>query len=162
MQRGLVKVWSRCTISHASVAAHKTRNRYTLFLLFDLIAKEIFLIDNHWFSLQVAASSNGGGLSLRLPLKGIKTSLVHLEVKADNVTLVVNRAPAKIMSSEVCTYDGLICGGFQAIATRGFLYVAVSNIGAVPAEFRASVTNCTQGVLPIQVCSIVFSVLPMI
>jgi Male gamete fusion factor len=99
---------------------------------------------------QVSASTGGGGLALRLPLKGVKTSLVTLEIVADNVTLVVNRAPAKIITSEVCTFDGVVCGGFQAIATRGFLHVAVQNMGTVAAEFRASVTECSEGVLPVQ------------
>lgn len=56
---------------------------------------------------QVTSVSNGGGLALRLPLKGIKTSLVTLELKADNVTLVMNRAPGKILSSEVGFWERL-------------------------------------------------------
>jgi len=87
-------------------------------------------------------------LSLRLPIKGIRTSLVTLEVKADDVQLVVNRAPGKILSSEVCTFDGVICGGFTAISGTGFLKCKVQNTGAVAAEFRAGILGCSGGVLP--------------
>lgn len=98
---------------------------------------------------QIAADSDGGGLSLRLPLQGMRTSLVTLEVRADDVQLVTNRAPAKIISSQICTFDGAVCGSFQAIATKGLLRVAVNNTGLVPADFWASVLSCSAGVLPV-------------
>jgi hypothetical protein len=98
---------------------------------------------------QVAAAAAGGGLALRLPLAGVRTSLVTLEVRADDVALTVNRAPGKILGSAVCTFDGAACGGFQGIATRGFLRVEVQNTGAVAAEFRAGVMGCSAGVLPV-------------
>jgi len=98
---------------------------------------------------QIAAGLTGGGLSLRLPLKGVRTSMLTLEVRADDLQLVINRAPGKIISFEVCTFDGAQCGGFQAIAAKGFLRVAVNNTGAVAAEFRAAVLSCTAGVLPV-------------
>jgi hypothetical protein len=98
---------------------------------------------------QVAAAAAGGGLSLRLPVPGVRTSLVTLEVRADDVALVVNRAPAKILAAEVCTFDFASCGAFQAIATRGFLRVRVGNVGAVAADFRAGVIGCSAGVLPV-------------
>ena len=94
-------------------------------------------------------ATNGGGLSLRLPIKGIRTSLVTLEVKADDVQLVVNRAPGKILSSEMCTFDRVQCGGFTAISGTGFLNVKVQNTGAVAAEFRAGILGCSGGVLPV-------------
>ncbi len=94
------------------------------------------------------AGTGEGGLSLRLPIKGIRTSLVTLEVKADDVQLVVNRAPGKILSSEVCTFDGVRCGGFTAISGTGFLNIKVQNTGAVAAEFRAGILGCSGGVLP--------------
>lgn len=90
-----------------------------------------------------------GNLSLRLPIKGIRTSMVTLEVKADDVQLVVNRAPGKILSSEMCTFDGVQCGGFTAISGTGFLKIKVQNTGAVAAEFRAGILGCTGGVLPV-------------
>lgn len=40
-------------------------------------------------------------LSLNLPLRGIRTSLLSLAVAADNVTFVVNRSPARIDAVEV-------------------------------------------------------------
>jgi hypothetical protein len=98
---------------------------------------------------QIAAAAAGGGLSLRLPVPGVRTSLVTLEVRADNVALVVNRAHAKILAAEVCTFDFASCGAFQAIATRGFLRVRVGNVGAVAADFRAGVVGCSAGVLPV-------------
>ena len=98
---------------------------------------------------QVSSTQDGGGLALRLPLKGIRTSLVTLEVKADDLQLVVNRAPGKIISSEVCTFNGVLCGGFTAISGTGFLKVGVQNTGAVAADFRAGVLGCSGGVLPV-------------
>ncbi len=92
--------------------------------------------------------NDGGGLSLSLPIKGIRTSLVTLEVKADDVQLVVNRAPGKIVFSEVCTFDEVMCGGFTAISGTGFMKVQVQNTGAVAAEFRAGILGCSGGVLP--------------
>lgn len=103
-------------------------------------------------------------LSLNLPLRSIRTSLLSLSVAADNVTFVVNRSPAQIAAVEVgrlrlpacrlpahrlasgqpsasassaappdpqtpaspppqvCTFDGKICGGFEALSTRGYLH----------------------------------------
>jgi hypothetical protein len=98
---------------------------------------------------QVTAAANGGGLSLRLPIKGAQTSLVTLEVRADDVQLVVNKASGHIISTEICTFDRVFCGGFQAIAARGFLRLTVQNTGPVDAEFRASVLGCSSGVLPV-------------
>ena len=98
---------------------------------------------------QIAAGQQGGGLSLRLPLKGVRTSLVTVEVAADDVQLVTNRAAGKIVSSLVCTFDKVLCGGFTAISGTGFLSVTVQNTGAAAADFRAGVLGCSRGVLPI-------------
>jgi hypothetical protein len=95
------------------------------------------------------AARSGSGLALRLPVKGIRTSVVTLEVAADAVDLVVNRAPGKIMSAEVCTFDDASCGGFQAIATRGYLRVALQNTGPVAAEFRVGALDCGEGIVPV-------------
>ena len=98
---------------------------------------------------QLEPIQGGGGLAMRLPLKGLGPSLLTLEVKADNVQLVVNRAPGKIKFSEVCTFDKKICGGFTAISGTGFLNVQVENTGKVAADFRAGVLGCSGGVLPV-------------
>ena len=45
-------------------------------------------------------------LSLNLPLPFIKSSLVTLSVAADDVQLVVNRAPARILSAKVRAGSG--------------------------------------------------------
>lgn len=53
---------------------------------------------------QLTSEEAAGGalrLSLNLPLRGIRTSLLSLAVAADNVTFVVNRAPAQITAVEV-------------------------------------------------------------
>lgn len=98
---------------------------------------------------QLATVGEGGGLALRLPLKGIGPSLVTLEVRADDLQLVVNRAPGKIKFSQVCTFDKKICGGFTSISGTGFLTVQVENTGTVAADFRAGVLGCSGGVLPV-------------
>lgn len=91
-----------------------------------------------------------GQLSLNLPLTAIKTSLLALSVAADDLQLVVNRSPAAIAGARVCTYDGAICGGFQAMATQGYLEVEVRNSGFLPADYVVTVVNCSEGVRPIQ------------
>lgn len=89
-------------------------------------------------------------LSLNLPIAAIKTSLLTLTVAADDVALVVNRCPAEIISIEVCTYDGKICGGFEAMAARGYLRVEVRNSGYVSSDYTITVNKCTAGVRPMQ------------
>lgn len=55
-------------------------------------------------SWQLVMEESGGGaprLSLNLPLRDVRTSLLSLAVAADNVTFVVNRAPAAIEGVQV-------------------------------------------------------------
>ena len=53
--------------------------------------------------LQMTGEQRNGSLwlALNLPLPFIKSSLVTLSVAADDVQLVVNRAPARILSAKV-------------------------------------------------------------
>lgn len=92
--------------------------------------------------------ASGGDLSLRLPLTGLQTSLITLELNADEIQLVTNRAPGKIISSKVCRFNNVTCGSFQAITGRGYLHLQVQNSGELVAEFRASVVSCSEGILP--------------
>ena len=39
-----------------------------------------------------------------------------------------------------------ICGGFQSMATRGFLIATIQNAGWVAADFTVGVVNCSAGV----------------
>lgn len=93
--------------------------------------------------------STGAGLVLRLPLAGVRTSLVTLEVSADSLQLVTNLAPGKILSWQVCTFDNVHCGSFEAIAGQGYLQVEVENTGSVPADFIVSAIHCSPGILPV-------------
>jgi hypothetical protein len=56
----------------------------------------------------------------------------------------------------VCTFSGAVCGGFQALATRGYLTASIQNTGALPADYTVSVADCSLGVMPVpaQVASI--------
>jgi hypothetical protein len=78
-------------------------------------------LTDHWRrcarSLQIAGGSSGG-YSLRLPLRGTQHSVVTLEVAADDVSLVVNRSPAAILSWQVCTFNRTVCGGFEALGSK--------------------------------------------
>lgn len=95
------------------------------------------------------SNSTSSGLVLRLPLAGVRTSLVTLEVSADSLQLVTNLAPGKILSWQVCTFDNVHCGSFEAIAGQGYLEVEVQNIGSVPADFIVSAVHCSPGILPV-------------
>eukprot|EP00887_Chlorella_sp_A99_P005310 scaffold1.g5310.t1 len=96
---------------------------------------------------QMVASQIPGGLqlSLSLPIATVKTSLLTITVKADDVVLVTNRSPAV-----VCTYNAA-CGGFETLATSGYLHAEISNVGYIAADYTVSVVNCTAGVLPVLV-----------
>lgn len=50
----------------------------------------------------------------------------------------------------MCTYGGVQCGGFVAMATRGYLQLVVENQGYLPADYTVSVTGCPDSVLPVQ------------
>ncbi|GAB4818016.1 hypothetical protein N2152v2_005062 [Parachlorella kessleri] len=96
--------------------------------------------------------SNRGNLtqfSLNLPLTSIKTSLVQLTVKADDLTFTTNRSPAKILKSQVCTLSGSICGSFQALAGKGYLKADIQNTGSLVADYTISVLDCPLGILPV-------------
>ena len=56
-----------------------------------------------------------------------------------------------LAAAQVCTYASTSCGGFQAMATRGYLLADVKNSGYVAADYTLSVVNCTAGVLPVLV-----------
>ncbi len=45
-------------------------------------------------------------MSLNLPLPSIKTSLVTLSVRADDLTFTTNRSPASILSTQVGGHSG--------------------------------------------------------
>ncbi|KAL4424812.1 hypothetical protein ABPG77_000852 [Micractinium sp. CCAP 211/92] len=106
--------------------------------------------DNYRNQLNATANSRGSlDFFLSFPITAIKTSLMTLTVAADDVQFVVSRSPASIENVQVCTFDGQFCGGFESLATRGYLLVDVKNTGYVPADYTVTVVNCTQGIRPI-------------
>jgi hypothetical protein len=50
----------------------------------------------------------------------------------------------------MCTFDTLRCGGFEALAARGYLWSNVTNTGTVAASYTLSLTNCSAGVAPVE------------
>ncbi|KAL4437103.1 hypothetical protein ABPG75_004242 [Micractinium tetrahymenae] len=106
--------------------------------------------DNYRNQLNATLNSRGSlDFFLSFPITAIKTSLMTLTVAADSVQFVVSRSPAAIESVQVCTFDGKFCGGFESLATRGYLLVDVKNTGYVAADFTVTVVNCTAGIRPI-------------
>ncbi|KAG2447311.1 hypothetical protein HYH02_007641 [Chlamydomonas schloesseri] len=95
-------------------------------------------------------SFSGGPLSFALPVTSQSQSLVTLSVAADGVRLVTNRSPGKIAGAAVCRFAGTSCGGFEAVAARGYIYVNVSNTGRLDSDYTLTVSNCSANVRPIE------------
>lgn len=82
----------------------------------------------------------GGVLSLSLPVASQSTSIVVVQAVADSVQFVVNASPGRISNASLCTFDGAVCGGFQAGASRGYLSAIVENTGHIAAAFTLAVS----------------------
>ncbi|KAJ9505456.1 hypothetical protein QJQ45_026136, partial [Haematococcus lacustris] len=80
-------------------------------------------------------SFNGGPLSFALPVTSQSTSLLLLSVSADAVRLVTNSAPGAITGTLMCTFNSVQCGGFEAGASRGYLWVNLTSLGSLAATF---------------------------
>jgi len=89
------------------------------------------------------------GLSLKLPMRQTRTSILTATISADNLQFVTNLADGKIGETKVCTFDGIRCGSFEAIAGTGYLHITIQNLGKLGAMFRVSIINCSTGILPI-------------
>lgn len=98
---------------------------------------------------QLNGMESTGDLSLRLPLSGLQTSIISLEVVADDIQVVTNRASARIVDSKLCDFGLRHCGRFQGIVGTGYMHVQVQNIGDVAAEFWASILGCSNDILPV-------------
>jgi hypothetical protein len=103
---------------------------------------------------EVAKQRVVGGMALHLPALGKMTSLVTLEVTADNMTYSVNASPAFIDSAEVCLFGSnsnstlsSMCGSFEALSGSAWMLVSVSNIGYLPTLYEVSVADCDDEVL---------------
>lgn len=94
----------------------------------------------------VASASGGSGMVLRLPTVGKATSLVSLQVKADDVALIISSSPAEIVSVTVCS--GAFCqGSFEALSGAGILMVSVKNSGYLDAEYEVGLSDCDLDVI---------------
>nr|XP_004211319.2 unnamed protein product [Hydra vulgaris] len=69
-------------------------------------------------------------------------SLVTLQISADDVVLVYNRATGIITRTAI--------QDFEALSLEGQLSVDVLNTGYVSSDFRISIPSCTSGVQPIE------------
>ena len=58
---------------------------------------------------------------------------------ADSVRLVTNRSPGRINSLRLCTLDDVRCGGFEAGASRGFVWANLTNTGSIAAAYTLTV-----------------------
>ncbi|KAL2613599.1 hypothetical protein R1flu_025291 [Riccia fluitans] len=68
------------------------------------------------------------------------TSILTLELTADNVTFFINKSPGKILKAEI--------KNFEAFSRNGVLSVEVKNIGDLSADFMITFSNCSDGILP--------------
>ena len=85
-------------------------------------------------------------LRLRLPVTTLQHSVVSLRLDAASVRLVGHLSPGAIEDARVCSFAGDACGGFEALADRGYLRVAVRNLGHLDADYMVGVANCSRGV----------------
>ncbi|KAK9805195.1 hypothetical protein WJX72_005302 [[Myrmecia] bisecta] len=95
---------------------------------------------------QVFKQTTNGPLWFGLPVTGISNSLLTLNVRADLLKMIVNTSPGKILSTQVCTFDNVTCGGFVALTQRGYLHATVQNVGFIPAAYTVTVANCSAGI----------------
>jgi len=93
--------------------------------------------------------NSGPGLSLKLPVKQIRSSIIVLTLKADDVHFVTNIGQAVIEETKLCHNYSETCDTFEAITGVGFLEVTLRNNGTIDAAFFISVLNCTSGILPV-------------
>jgi hypothetical protein len=89
------------------------------------------------------------GLSLKLPLIQMRTSLVQLTIKADDLQYVTNIGQGVVVSSGICNYAGTACGQFEAISEIGYLQVLINNTITEDAMIYVSVMNCSANILPV-------------
>ena len=86
----------------------------------------------------------GGPLSFALPVTSQSTSLVVISAQADSVKFITNVCPGLINSMQLCQFNGLTCGGFEAGSSRGYIYINVSNLGYIPSSYTLTVRRALQ------------------
>lgn len=89
------------------------------------------------------------GLSLKLPLMQMRTSLVQLSIRADDLQYVTNVGWGMIVDTGMCNFAGTECGHFEAISEIGYLQVFVNNTSTEDAMIYVSVVNCSSNILPV-------------
>jgi hypothetical protein len=72
------------------------------------------------------------GLKLQFVVNQILSSVVSLELNADQVRYLVNRSPGKILSAVVPT--------FEAVSRNGNMLVVVQNNGTLTADYTLTVS----------------------
>lgn len=71
-------------------------------------------------------------------------SIVLLSTTADHLALVTNASPGTITGAQICQFSDLVCGGFEAGASRGYLHVNISNGGTLDASYTLTVSTSPQ------------------
>lgn len=89
------------------------------------------------------------GLSLKLPLKQMRTSLIQVSIKADGFRYVRNVGHGVIVEASICNFAGTKCGEFEAISENGYIEVHVNNTFAEDAMLHVSLINCSSGIMPV-------------
>lgn len=95
-------------------------------------------------------SSNSTHKTLSYKLKGTFSSLIQLEIKADDIKYVQNIAKGVI--------DFVLVSNFEAMSSDGLMVIQVTNIGSVTSMFYLSY-ECNENILPL--VSNVASIAPM-
>ncbi len=68
------------------------------------------------------------------------TTMVRLEMKADDLRFITNVSPGEIVDATI--------SNFAAKSREGKMNITVINVGSVTADYSVSITNCTAGLLP--------------
>nr|QIC49960.1 hapless 2 [Actinia equina] len=89
--------------------------------------------------LGVRKMSNLNNYVLTYEVDEVMTSMVTLQISADDIILIYNRATGRILRA--------YAQDFQALSRDGNLYVIVQNTGLVTADFYVIVKDCSVGIL---------------
>ncbi|XP_019853252.1 PREDICTED: uncharacterized protein LOC109582771 [Amphimedon queenslandica] len=81
---------------------------------------------------------NATDYQLNFIAQRIQRSLITISMQADNLRLVINKSPARILEAYI--------DSFEALSSTGLLQVYIQNIGFLTATYEVSVSHCSSGI----------------
>ncbi|EGG21289.1 hypothetical protein DFA_01170 [Cavenderia fasciculata] len=87
------------------------------------------------------SSSSQANRFIKIQIDQIHQTQISLELKADQLRVIMNTSPGKIIEAYVKT--------FEAMSNNGVLVASIKNTGVIVAEYDVQVKNCSQEINPI-------------